>query len=170
MEGVGVFHHEFSSPHHAKARADLIAELGLNLVKVQGQLLVTAQFPADEVRDDLFVGWANAEGALVPVLHAQKLGAVVPPAATLFPQLRGLHRRHQYLSGATVVHLIPNQRFDFSQYAKSRGQPGIDAGGDAANEAGAKHETVGDDFRVRGHLFERAQKQGGRFHSMIPER
>ena len=108
MEGVGILHHKFPSPHHSEAGADLIAELGLNLIQVQGQLLVAAQLPAYEVRDDLFVGWAEAEGALVPVFHAQKLGAVVPPAAALFPQFRGLHRGHEHLPGTALVHLLPN--------------------------------------------------------------
>jgi hypothetical protein len=34
MEGVGIFHDEFAPAHHAEARADLVAELHLDLVEI----------------------------------------------------------------------------------------------------------------------------------------
>ncbi len=42
VERVRVFHDEFTRPHHAEARANLVAELGLNLVEIDRQLLVAA--------------------------------------------------------------------------------------------------------------------------------
>ena len=43
VEGVGIFHDEFARTHDAEARTDFVAELGLDLVVVDGQLLVAAQ-------------------------------------------------------------------------------------------------------------------------------
>ena len=44
VEGVGVLHDEFARAHEAEPRADFIAELGLDLIEVLGQLPVGTQF------------------------------------------------------------------------------------------------------------------------------
>ena len=67
MEGVGVLHDELAATHHAKARADFVAELGLNLVQVDRQLLVAVQLVACQIGDHFFVGGAGAEVTLVTV-------------------------------------------------------------------------------------------------------
>ena len=75
VEGIGVLHHEFARAHDAEARPDLVAELGLDLVEVERQLAVGADFPARDVGDDFFVGRAETEIALVPVLDLEHLRA-----------------------------------------------------------------------------------------------
>ena len=45
-EAVGVLHDELTTAHQAKARAELVAELVLNVVQVDGQLLIGAQLIA----------------------------------------------------------------------------------------------------------------------------
>ena len=45
-EAVGVLHDELATAHQAKARAELVAELVLNVVQVDGQLLIGAQLIA----------------------------------------------------------------------------------------------------------------------------
>ena len=70
VEGVAVLHHEFAAAHHAEARADLVAELHLHLVEVLGQLAVAPELAADHVGDDLLVGRADDEVAVVAVLEA----------------------------------------------------------------------------------------------------
>ena len=67
VEGVGVLHQELARPHDPEARADLVAELGLDLVEVDRELLVAAQLVARQVGDDLLVGRAEAELPLVAV-------------------------------------------------------------------------------------------------------
>jgi len=42
VEGIGVLHQELARPHDTEARPDLVAELGLDLVKGHRQLLVAA--------------------------------------------------------------------------------------------------------------------------------
>ncbi len=70
MEGVGVLHQEFASAHQPEARADLVTELGLDLVEVDRQLLVAVQLIAGQVGNDFFVGRAHAELAVVTILQA----------------------------------------------------------------------------------------------------
>ena len=43
VEGVGVLHDEFASPHQTETGPDLIAKLGLNLIKIHRQLTVGTQ-------------------------------------------------------------------------------------------------------------------------------
>ena len=60
MEAVGVLHDEFARAHDAEARADLVAELGLDLVEVDRQLAVALQLAARQVGDDFLVRRARA--------------------------------------------------------------------------------------------------------------
>jgi len=96
VEGIGVFHQEFARAHDPEARPDLVAELGLDLVKGHRQLLVAAQLVAGEVGDHLFVGRAEHVVASGAVVQFQQLVAEVVPAAGFLPEFRRLHRRHQH--------------------------------------------------------------------------
>ena len=77
VEAVGVLHQELARAHHAEARADLVAELDLDLVEVDRQLAVTAQLAACDVGDDFLVRRPIHVGTLVPVLETQQLGPEV---------------------------------------------------------------------------------------------
>ncbi len=44
MKGIGVFHDEFATTHQPETGSDLVAELGLNLIKIDGKLLVGMNF------------------------------------------------------------------------------------------------------------------------------
>ena len=79
MEGVGVLHQKLAATHQAKARADLVAELGLDLVQVDRQLFVAVQLVACQVGDHFFMGRTDAELAAVAILDAQQLGAILLP-------------------------------------------------------------------------------------------
>jgi hypothetical protein len=46
MKGVGILHDEFAASHDAEARADLIAELRLDLVEIDRQLAVALDLAA----------------------------------------------------------------------------------------------------------------------------
>ena len=50
VEAVGVLHDEFLGAHEAEAGADFIAELGLDLVEILGQLAVGTQFAGHQGR------------------------------------------------------------------------------------------------------------------------
>jgi len=47
VKGIGILHDKFPRSHDAKAGANLVAKLGLDLVKIGGQLLVAADLAAD---------------------------------------------------------------------------------------------------------------------------
>ena len=56
VEAVGVLHQELAGPQDPEPGAGLVAELGLDLVERDRQLLVRPDQVADDVGDDLLVG------------------------------------------------------------------------------------------------------------------
>jgi hypothetical protein len=154
MEGVGILHDEFAASHQTETRTDLVAELGLDLVQVERQLLVAAQFVAHQVGDHFFVGRADAELAAVAILQAQQFGAVLLPAARFLPQFGGLNRRHQHLEGAGGVHFLAHDGFHLAHHAQPHRQPGIQARGEFADHAGAQHQLVADHHGIGRGFFE----------------
>ena len=70
VEGVSILHNEFARTHHPKARANLITELGLDLVKINRQLLVAGNLFAHQIGNDFFMGRAHAVVTLVAIFQA----------------------------------------------------------------------------------------------------
>ena len=161
VERIGILHQELARAHHAKARPDLVAELGLDLVEIHRQLLVAAQFLTRDVGNDFLVRRSIGEFAVMAVLEAQQLRTVLAPAGGFLPQLRRLDRRHAQFQGAGPVHLLADDALDLLQGAKSHRQPRVKPGCQAADHAGAQHQPVTDDLRVGGHLFERRNGVSG---------
>lgn len=153
MERVGVLHDELAAAHQAEARADLVTELGLDLVHVEWQLFIAGQLVTGQVGDDFFVGRANAEVALVAVLQAQQLRAVLFPAAGLLPQLGRLDAWHQHFQGTGGVHFLTHHGLDLAHYPQAHRQPGVQAGGQFADHAGTQHELMADDHCVGRGFF-----------------
>src|SRR5581483_8957455 len=91
VEGVAVLHQELAPAHEAEARADLVPELGLDLVQVLREVAVRADLLPHDVGHGLLVRRAEAEVALVAVLDAEQLLAVALPASALLPELRRAH-------------------------------------------------------------------------------
>ena len=154
MEGIGVLHQELARAHDAEARTYFVAELGLYLVIVHRQLLVAAQFTSGDIGDDLLVGGAETEIALVTVLEAQQLGSVLFPAPGFLPELRRLDRRHQQFKRTRPVHFLANDGLDLAQYAQAERQPAVNAGGLFADHAGTQHQLVADDFGIGRCFFQ----------------
>ncbi|MND98688.1 hypothetical protein D3C80_910500 [compost metagenome] len=127
VEGVGVLHDEFAAAHQAEAWADFVTEFGLDLVQVDRQLLVAAQFVAHQIGDDFFVGRAGAEVATVAILEAQQFRAVLFPAPGFLPQLSRLRAWHQHFERAGSVHFFTNDGFDLAHYPQAHRQPGVQA-------------------------------------------
>ncbi len=154
VEGIAVLHDELAPAHQAEARPDLVAELGLDLEKVERQLPVGADVLPDQVGDRLFMGRTDAEVAVVPVLEAQQLLPVVIPAPGLFPELGRHDDGQQDLLGAVALHLFANDLLDLLQDPQGQGQEGIDARGGLADHARAEHQLVADDLGVGRGLAE----------------
>ncbi len=164
VERVRVLHRELAAAHQAEARTALVAELGLDVVEVLGQLLVAAQLLARDVGDDLFGGRLDDEVAAMAILHAQQLRAHLVEAAGLLPQLGWLHDRHQQLDGAGAVHLVADDVLDLADHAQAHRHVVVDAGAQALDHAGAHHQLVADDFRVGRGFLERGDEELGGFH------
>ena len=124
-EAVGVLHDELATAHQAKAGTELVAELVLNVVKVDRQLLIGAQLVAHQGRDGLLVRGAQDELATMTVVKAHKLLAIGVDAAGLAPQLGVDHDRHHKLLGAGGVHLVAHDVLDLANRAPSKRQVGI---------------------------------------------
>ena len=121
MEAVRVLHDELARAQKAEARADLIAELHLDLIEGDGELLVGAQLVAHEGGDELLMRGPEAEAVVVTVDEAHQLGAVIVPAAALVPKLRRLKRRHHDLLSPDGVHLVTHDSLDLREDALAEG-------------------------------------------------
>ena len=153
MKRVGVLHDEFARANDTEAGPYLIAYLGLNLIEVQRELFVTSDLIAHQSRDDFLVSGAEAEVAIVTVANAQQFRPVLRPAAGFLPQLGGLHNGHTDFLRSAALHFLAHNRFHFAHHAQAQRQPGIQAGGQFANEAGSQHELVADDLCIRRRFF-----------------
>ena len=164
VEGVGVLHGELTAAHDAKARTALVAELGLDLVEVLGQLLVAAELLARDVGHHLFTGGLDDKGAPVAVLDAQQLGAHLVESTGLLPQLGRLHHRHRDLNSPSSVHLFADDGLHLADDAQPHGHVVVDARAQALDQARAHHQLVADDFSVCGRFLEGADEELAGFH------
>ena len=154
-EAVGVLHDELAAAHQAKAGTELIAELVLNVVQIDRQLLVGTQLIAHQGRDGLLVGGAQHELATMTVVKAHKLLAIGIDTAGFTPQLGVDHNGHHKLLGAGGVHLVAHDVLNLANRAPSKRQVGIQTGGLLADHAGTEQQTVAGELSVRRILFKR---------------
>mmetsp|Transcript_53733 Transcript_53733/g.126540 ORF Transcript_53733/g.126540 Transcript_53733/m.126540 type:complete len:357 (-) Transcript_53733:266-1336(-) len=164
VEGIGVLHRELAATHQAKARAALVAELGLDVIEVFRQLAVAAQLLAGDVGDDLFARRLHDEVASMAVLHAQQFRAHLVEAAGLLPQLGGLDHRHQAFDGAGRVHLLADDLLDLADDPKPHRHVVVNAGAQALDHAGAHHQLVADDLGIGRRFLEGGDEELGGFH------
>ena len=121
VEGIGVLHQELAAAHDAEARADLVAELPLDVIEVARHVLVGLNTLAEDVGDHLLIGGAEEHVAVMPVLDAQHFLAIGVIAAGLAPEIGGLDRRHQHLDGPCPVLLLAHDLLDLAQHAVAHG-------------------------------------------------
>ena len=149
VEGVGVLHDELAPAQHAGTRTRLVAVLRLDLVDRQRQVLVGAVEVLDREGEHLLVGRAEQVVGALAVLEAEDVVAVLGPAAARLEGLLGQQRGEEQLLGADGVHLLADDALDVAQHAQAEGQPGVDAGADAADVAGAGRAAGGSAPRHR---------------------
>ena len=166
IEGIGILHQELAPAHQAEARPHLVAELPLDMVEIERQILVRAHIGAKDFGDHLLVGRAVEHVALVAVLDAQHLLAVVVVAPALAPKLRRLDRRHQHLDRTRAVLLLAHDLLDLLEHAQAERQECIDAGRLLAQHAGAQHQAMGDDLRLFRRLAQDRQEVAGQAHGV----
>ena len=127
VKAVGVFHDEFAAAHNPETGADLIPELGLDLVEINGHLFVGMNLFSHQVRNHLFVGGPHAGLPVMTVLEPQQFTAIIFPPATLLPQLGRLNRGHENFDGACPVHLLPHNILHLPDGLKTDGKVCINA-------------------------------------------
>ncbi len=164
VEAVGVLHGEFAPPHQAEARAALVAELGLDLVEVLGQLLVALELLASDVSDHFLAGRLHHEITAVAVLDAQQLGAHLFEPAGFLPEFGGLDHGHGQLHGACAVHLLAHNGFHLADHPEAHGHVVIDPGAQLLDQPRPRHEFVADHLGIRRGFLEGGNKELGGFH------
>ena len=164
VEVVAVLHQELAPAHHPEARPHLVAELPLDVVERQRQVLVARHRRAEDVGDQLLVGRPVEHVALVAVLDAQHLGAVVVVAPALAPEVGRLQRRHQQRDVPGALLLLVDDLLDPAQHLVAERQPRIDAGARLPDHAGAQHQPVAGDLRLGRRLAQDRQEVLGQAH------
>src|SRR5439155_25300015 len=160
-----ILHQELAAAHHAEARTHLVPKLPLNVVEDFWNVTIALGRAAKDLGDLLLVGGTVEHLALVSVLDAQHLLAVVVVAAALLPELRRLNGGHQHFLRARPVLLLAHDLPDLLEHAKAQREPGIDAGARLPDHAGAQHEPMRDDLRLRRVLANQRQEVSGKAHA-----
>ena len=143
VERVGVQHQELAPANQAAARARLIAELGLDLVRQERQLFVRLNIAPRDGRDDFFVREAQK---VVMRLDREQHIHFVP--ARLFQNLAREQRRHQHLDAADAVHLLAQDVGDLVQHSQAERQVGVNAAGEGPDKAAAQEQLMADQLRL----------------------
>ena len=153
VKGIRVLHDEFSGPHDAKARSDLIPKFGLDLVENERHLSIRSDLFSGDVRHDLLMGRPQAEVPIVSIFQPAQFLSIGLPAMALLPNLCGLDKGKQDLNGAGTVHLFANDRLDLSNGSKTQGKVGVDACCQFQDHARPKHQLMAWDIRLSRVLF-----------------
>ena len=122
VEAVGVLHQELASPQDAEAGAGLVAELRLDLVEGDRQLLVRLDEVADQVGDDLLVRRPERHRLVAADGQLHQEVAVRLEPARLLPELDRLQGGHQQLERAGGVHLLADQPDDLAEHPEPQRQ------------------------------------------------
>ena len=164
MEGIGILHQELARPHDAEARPDLVAELGLDLVEIDRQLLVAAQLVAGEVGNDFLVGRSVTVFRVLAVAKLQQLVAEFFPTSALIPKFTRLHRWHQQLDGTGAIHFLADDLLHFAQHAQPQRRPRVKPGTNLAQHAGAQHQPMTGQLGICGDFLDGGKMKTGETH------
>ena len=162
VEGVGVLHDELAAAQQARAGARLIAVLGLNLVQVDRQVLVGGVQVLHQQGEHFLVGGRQQHVCTLTVLEAEEVIAVLVPAVSCLVGLAGQQCGEVNFLRADGVHLFADDVLDLAQYLQAQGQPGVHAGGRAADVTGADQQLVAGDLGVYGVLAQSAHEEVGK--------
>ena len=164
VKGIGILHDELAPTHQAKAGPTLVAELGLDLVKVFGQLLIALDLVACNVRHHLFTGRLNHKITIMAVFDAQQLRPHSRKTPGFLPKLGRLHHRHAKLHSPRTVHLLAHDGLHLAHYTQPHGHQTVDAGPQFFDHAGTRHQLMADHLGVSRCFFESGNKKLGCFH------
>ena len=160
VERVRVLHDELASAQDAGAGSRLVAELRLDLVDHERQVLVGGVLALDQQREHLLVRRAEEVVRALAVLEAEEGVPVLRPAVGLLVRLPWEQRREVHLLEAGAVHLVADGVLDVAVHEEAEGQPGEDARRHPPHVAAAHEEPVARHLGVGRVVTERAQEQG----------
>ena len=113
METVEILHRKLDATQQTRLGPWLVTKLVLNLVELERQILIRADEPFDQRRDDFFVRPAQAVQSLAAALKLKHhFRSRIGPTAGFLPQVLGVQRRHQELLAADRVHLFADNLLD----------------------------------------------------------
>ena len=167
VKAVGVFHDELAPAHQTKTGAALVAEFGLNLVKVFGQLLIAAQILPRNVSNHFFAGRLNYKLVIVAVLNAQQLGAHFLEAPCFLPQLGRLHDGHGAFNRACAVHLLAHNGLNLANHAQAHRHIGINTCAQTLDKTSAHHQLVANDFGIGRRIAQGGEVELRSFHGRV---
>ena len=164
VKAVGILHGELAPAHQAEAGTAFVAELGLDLVEVLGQLFVAFDLLAHDVGHHLFAGRLHHVIARVPVFDAHQFGAHFLEAPGFLPQLGGLDHRHGDLDRPGSVHLFAHDRLHLADHAQAHRHVAVNTGTELFDHTGAHHQLMAGNFGVGRCFFEGGNEELGGFH------
>src|ERR1017187_5029678 len=166
VERVRVLHEEFAAAQEAEARADLVAKLRADLVKIERELPPGRDGAPHHVGDGLLGRRRERELAALTVLEAKEYPVVyiALPAARFHPELFRLQDRQVDFHRARGIHLLAHDVDHFPQRPEAEGRERVDARGELVDESRAVEELMRDDLGVAGHLAEGDEKRLGPAH------
>ena len=99
-ERVRVLHNEFAPAHKTVARPKLVAELILDMVKIDRELLIGAELVANQRGYRFLMRGSQNELALMTVVEANEFFSVRIDSSALTPEIGIDHNRHHELLSA----------------------------------------------------------------------
>ena len=160
VEAVGVLHRELAAAQQPGSGAGLVAELVLDLVDHEGQVLVAGVQVLHQEREHLLVGGRQHEVGAFAVLHPEDVVAVLRPSAAQLERLAGEQGREVDLLEPLAVHLFAHDPLDVSKHDPAERQPGEPARGGTADVAGAHEQAMARHLGIGRVLAEGAEEQG----------
>ncbi len=159
-EGIGVLHDEFAAADEARARTELVAVLGLDLIQGHRQVLVRGVQVLDQQGEHLLMGRRQQVVGVVTVLETEDVVAVFLPTVGGLIRLTRKQAGEMDLLGADRSQFLADDRLDLVQNIQAQRQPGPDARSGLAQIAGALQQLVRHDVGIGGVLAQRAQEHG----------
>ena len=166
VEVIAVLHIELAPSHHAKAWANFVAELPLDLIQSQRQVLVAADMATEDVCHQLFSCGGIKHIAAMAVLHAQHFLTVIVIPPGFAPQVRRLQDGHLNGDMPCPRLLLMHNIFQLAQHFEAQRQPRINPGGGLFDHSGAQHQPVADDLSLSRVFLENGQKVTAEAHDL----
>ena len=108
------------------------------------------------------MGGCQQHVCTLAVLEAEEVIAVLVPAVGCLVGFAGQQCGEVNFLRTDGVHLFADDVLDLAQYLQAQGQPGVHAGGCAADVTGADQQLVAGDLSVYGVLAQSAHEEVGK--------